>query len=51
MEQALEFRFSPDSLEGLLIDPAGLNTDIHASAEYRAHLISVLAVRAFKRIS
>ena len=51
MEQALEFSFSPDALDGLLIDPAGLNTDIHASAEYRAHLISVLAGRALKRIA
>jgi carbon-monoxide dehydrogenase medium subunit len=24
----------------------GLNSDLHGSAEYRAHLISVLAVRA-----
>jgi carbon-monoxide dehydrogenase medium subunit len=24
----------------------GLNTDIHASAEYRAHLISIMASRA-----
>jgi len=51
MEQALEFSFSPDALDGLLIDPSGLNTDIHASAEYRAHLISVLAGRALKRIA
>ena len=51
MEQALECSFSPDALDGVLIDPAGLNTDIHASAEYRAHLISVLVGRAFKRIA
>lgn len=28
------------------IDPEGLNSDIHGSAEYRAHLVSVMAARA-----
>ncbi len=45
-EEALKKRFSPKSLEGLTHTAAGLNSDIHASAEYRAHLIGVMARRA-----
>lgn len=45
-EQALRKRFSPKSLDGLAVSAEGLASDIHASAEYRAHLIGVLARRA-----
>ena len=45
-EEALKKRFSPKSLEGLSVSAEGLNSDIHGSAEYRAHLIGVLARRA-----
>ena len=45
-EEALKKRFSPKSLEGLTIPATGINSDIHASAEYRAHLVAVLARRA-----
>jgi carbon-monoxide dehydrogenase medium subunit len=45
-EQALQKRFSPKALEGLTVPADGLNSDLHGSAEYRAHLIGVLARRA-----
>ncbi|HWP25746.1 MAG TPA: xanthine dehydrogenase family protein subunit M [Xanthobacteraceae bacterium] len=45
-EEALKKRFSPKSIEGITVPPDGLNSDIHGSAEYRAHLIGVLARRA-----
>jgi aerobic carbon-monoxide dehydrogenase medium subunit len=46
LEQALEAQFSPAALEGKSLSAEGLNTDIHADAAYRAHLIVVLAKRA-----
>jgi carbon-monoxide dehydrogenase medium subunit len=45
-EEALKKRFSAKALDGLSVSPDGLNSDIHGSAEYRAHLIHVLARRA-----
>jgi aerobic carbon-monoxide dehydrogenase medium subunit len=45
-EEALQKRFSPKVLEGITVPAEGLNSDIHGSAEYRAHLIGVLARRA-----
>jgi aerobic carbon-monoxide dehydrogenase medium subunit len=45
-EQALAANFAPSALDGLSVSAADLNSDIHASAEYRAHLIKVMAQRA-----
>ena len=46
MEAALGGSFSPDAIAGIGVCADGLNADIHASAEYRAHLVSVMARRA-----
>ena len=48
-EEALKKRFSPKSIEGMTIPADGMNTDIHGSAEYRAHLVAVLARRALAK--
>lgn len=45
-EAALKARFNPKSLDGLVVPEDGLNSDIHGSAAYRAHLIGVMAKRA-----
>ncbi len=46
MEQALTAEFSPDAVAGIAVAADGLNSDIHASPEYRAHLVTVMAKRA-----
>jgi carbon-monoxide dehydrogenase medium subunit len=48
-EEALKKRFAPKSLEGLTLPADGMNSDIHGSAEYRAHLVGVMARRAVTR--
>src|SRR5215831_17419336 len=48
-EEALKKRFAAKSLEGMTIPATGMNSDIHASAEYRAHLVGVLARRALAK--
>jgi carbon-monoxide dehydrogenase medium subunit len=46
MESALGGNFAASALDGVKVKPDGLNSDIHASAEYRAHLVKVMAQRA-----
>jgi carbon-monoxide dehydrogenase medium subunit len=46
MEAALAANWSPDAVAAVKQDADGLNSDIHGSAEYRAHLVTVMAKRA-----
>jgi carbon-monoxide dehydrogenase medium subunit len=46
MEAVLARSFAPDAIKDITIPQDGLNSDIHASAEYRAHLVGVMARRA-----
>jgi carbon-monoxide dehydrogenase medium subunit len=46
MEQALSARFAADSLDGITVPSDDLLGDGQASAEYRAHLVTVMAKRA-----
>ena len=46
MEEALQGSFSPDALADFAAPVERMNADIHASAEYRAHLVRVMAQRA-----
>jgi|ERR1035437_958442 carbon-monoxide dehydrogenase medium subunit len=46
LERALSANFSPDAVAGVPISADDLNSDIHASAPYRAHLIGVITKRA-----
>lgn len=46
METVLAARWSPEAVACIAQSPEGLNSDIHGSAEYRAHLVTVMAKRA-----
>tara|TARA_B100000927_G_scaffold281956_1_gene268077 strand:+ start:47 stop:835 length:789 start_codon:yes stop_codon:yes gene_type:complete len=50
-EVALNANFSEGSLNDLLVEPEGMIGDIHASSEYRAHLVKVMTKRAVKNAS
>lgn len=46
MEYALRAEWSADRIGDIIIETKDFNDDIHASADYRAHLVSVMARRA-----
>ena len=46
LEEPLNANFSGDAIDGVEIPVEKMNSDIHASAEYRAHLVKVMAKRA-----
>ena len=46
LESALAASFTPDAAKAVKQSANGLNSDLHATAAYRAHLVSVMASRA-----
>ncbi len=46
MEKALAASWSPAAVAGVVQPADDMNSDIHGSAEYRAHLVTVMAKRA-----
>lgn len=49
MEKVLAKSFTADAARAVKVSAEGLNADLHASAEYRAHLVSVMAARAVEQ--
>ena len=50
LEEALAADFTPSAIDGVAVDDADFNADLHASATFRAHLVGVLAKRAVARL-
>ncbi|MFB3105301.1 MAG: hypothetical protein ACE1ZA_10260, partial [Pseudomonadales bacterium] len=46
IEEVLNANLDPEAINGVEVPDAGFNSDLHASAEYRAHLVKVMARRA-----
>jgi aerobic carbon-monoxide dehydrogenase medium subunit len=46
LESALAKSFTADAAKAVKVDANGLNSDLHGSAAYRAHLVSIMASRA-----
>jgi carbon-monoxide dehydrogenase medium subunit len=46
MEKALSSNWSANAVASIAQSADGMNSDIHGSAEYRAHLVGVMAKRA-----
>lgn len=49
MEAALAKSFTPEAVANIKVSADNLNSDLHAQADYRAHLITVMARRAVEK--
>ena len=50
-EGALGSQLSPAALDALSVSTDGMMSDMHADAEYRAHLVKVMAKRAVGQLA
>jgi carbon-monoxide dehydrogenase medium subunit len=50
-EAALKKNMSPAALDGLAVSAENLNEDMHATREYRANLVAVMARRAVAKLA
>jgi carbon-monoxide dehydrogenase medium subunit len=50
MEETLERKFSEESIEDIKVPSDNLNSDLHATSEYRSNLINVMVKRAIREI-
>jgi carbon-monoxide dehydrogenase medium subunit len=46
MEKVLAKDFTPQAIAKIVLPDDDLNSDLHAAADYRAHLVTVMAQRA-----
>ncbi len=51
LEEVLNAELNPAALDDVEVPDAGFNSDLHASAEYRAHLVKVMAKRAVAKMT
>lgn len=51
MESALAGSLTADAIANIKVPETNLNSDLHATAQYRAHLISVMAKRAIAKLA
>jgi carbon-monoxide dehydrogenase medium subunit len=50
IEQALASRFTPEAAAAVKLASDDMNADLHASAQYRAAMVSVMASRAVAKV-
>jgi carbon-monoxide dehydrogenase medium subunit len=49
IEKVLAKDFTPKAIEKIVLPAEGLNSDLHAAADYRTHLVTVMAQRAVEQ--
>jgi carbon-monoxide dehydrogenase medium subunit len=49
LEAALTKSFTPEAVQGVAVDASAFSGDLHASAAYRAHLVTVQTQAAVRQ--